>query len=296
MEFERYQHVERFGNEETEGIEIGECYIFYKLDGTNASVWYNEGIQAGSRNRHLTLEKDNAGFLEAISKNEKIINFFNQNKDVRLYGEWLVPHSLNTYREDSWRKFYIFDVWKDGKLMHFLDYSKLLDEYELSYIPPLCTIKNPTYEKLVELLEKTGNYLIKDGQGNGEGIVVKNYSYKNRYGRQTWAKLVTNEFKEKNAKIFGVPELKAELSIEERFIDKYCTESFIEKEFNKIKIEKDGWTSKYIPMLLGKVFYELVNEETYNAIKEFGFPTINFKRLNQLVIGKIKEVKPELFK
>ena len=42
MEFKKYQHVERFGNIEVEGIELGKCYIFPKIDGTNASIWINE--------------------------------------------------------------------------------------------------------------------------------------------------------------------------------------------------------------------------------------------------------------
>ena len=38
MKFREYTHVERYGNDEVQGIEYGELYIFPKLDGTNASV------------------------------------------------------------------------------------------------------------------------------------------------------------------------------------------------------------------------------------------------------------------
>ena len=64
MEFRKYQHIERFGTDEVDGIEFGKCYIFYKIDGTNGSVWLdNDGnLKAGSRNRELTLENDNARF------------------------------------------------------------------------------------------------------------------------------------------------------------------------------------------------------------------------------------------
>jgi len=57
----------------------------------------------------------------------------------------------------------------------------------------------------------------------------------------------------------------------------------------------DGWSSKYIPRLLGIVFYDLVNEELWNIIKKKKNPTINFKTLNILTVLKIKEIKPELF-
>ena len=74
MEFKKYQHLERFGNDEVEGIELGKLYIFPKLDGSNAQVWLDDegNIKAGSRNRELTLEKDNAGFYKFVLENENI--------------------------------------------------------------------------------------------------------------------------------------------------------------------------------------------------------------------------------
>ena len=39
--------------------------------------------------------------------------------------------------------------------------------------------------------------------GIGEGIVIKNYSYKNKYYRVVWAKMVTDEFKEVHRETFG---------------------------------------------------------------------------------------------
>ena len=111
MEFIKYQHLERFGTTEVELIEIGECYVFPKIDGTNASVWIQNGeVQAGSRNRHLSLHKDNAGFLEWVLKQENIKEYLLENPKHILYGEWLVPHSLKTYRNECWRNFYVFDV------------------------------------------------------------------------------------------------------------------------------------------------------------------------------------------
>ena len=76
---------------------------------------------------------------------------------------------------------------------------------------------------------------------------------------------------------------------------KYCTEAFIEKEYAKIVNEKEGWRSKYISMLLGRIYSELIKEEAWNIVKEFKNPTIDFKKLNCLVIDKVKETKKELF-
>lgn len=302
MEFRKYQHIERFGTDEVDGIEFGKCYIFYKIDGTNASVWLDkEGkVKAGSRNRELTLENDNAGFYNAIINDERIINYLNKHPSHRLFGEWLVPHTLKTYRQDAWRKFYIFDVCldKDDGSLEYIPYDiykPLLEEFNLDYIPPLAIITNPTYESLIKCLEKTGQFLVEDGKGIGEGIVIKNYDFYNKYKRQIWAKIVCNEFKEKHHKEMGCPEFKAEKLIEEKIVDDFCTETFIEKEYAKIVTEQNGWQSKYIPMLLGRVFSELIKEESWNIVKKYKNPKIDYKTLNALVIKKIKEIKKEVF-
>ena len=111
--FTKYMHLERLGTEEVDGIEFGTTYVFPKLDGTNAQLWVNEALKlcAGSRNRELSIENDNAGFYNWAITQEIFINFFDCHSHLHLYGEWLVPHSLQTYRDDAWRRFYVFDVW-----------------------------------------------------------------------------------------------------------------------------------------------------------------------------------------
>jgi len=138
-------------------------------------------------------------------------------------------------------------------------------------------------------------FLIEDGKGNGEGIVIKNYSFINKYGRQTWAKIVANEFKEKHAKEMGASIINSTELTEEKIINKFCTETFIEKEYLKIVNEKEGWKSQYIQMLLGRVYSEFIKEESWNFVKEFKNPKVNFKTLNSLLIKKVKETKKDLF-
>ena len=284
MEFEKYQHLERFGTTEVQNIEAGTCYIFPKIDGTNASLWWWGGVQGGSRNRHLSLDNDNAGFLAWATENENIKKMMEANQHLRFFGEWLVPHTLKTYIESAWRDFYVFDVWdhEQEKYLCYDDYKVILDEFDVNYIPPVYSIKNPTDERLYELLDKN-TYLIQDGQGVGEGIVIKNYDYKNRFGRVTWAKIVRTEFKAKNQKAFGPGEINEKSTPEESIASEYVTSALIEKEYAKIVTELDGWSSKYIPRLLNVVFYCLIQEESWNFIKKFKNPTINYKRLMMLM-------------
>lgn len=300
--FTKYQHIEKFGTDETLNIEMGTCYLFPKIDGTNASVWIEDGvIKAGSRRRQLDLENDNADFYAWVLKQENIKNFLLKYPHLRLFGEWLVPHSLKTYREDAWRNFYVFDVCevtedenKPLKYYKYEDYKVLLEEFNIEYIPPIRIIKNGSYEDFVKVLS-ANNYLIEDGRGTGEGIVIKNYQYENKYGRQTWAKIVTSEFKEKHHKEMGAPIVDGKMLVEDQIINEHCTEALITKTFEKIKVENDGWSSKYIPQLLGRVWHDLINEEIWQIVKKLKNPTINFRTLQYKVTIKIKETLPTVF-
>ena len=294
--FIKYQHIERFGTDEVDGIDLGTCYVFPKIDGTNASIWCNEdgSIGFGSRTRDLVGDSDNAGFKAALANDGRILHFLAMNPALRLYGEWLVPHSLKTYKADAWRKFYVFDIADNERYLSYNEYKPILDTYGIDYIVPLAVIKNPSYEQLIDCINRN-TFLIEDGKGVGEGIVIKNYAFRNKYGRQTWAKIVTSEFKEKHAKEMGAPEYKGPDMVEEKIVEKYCTQALVEKTFENIKTTCGGWESKYIPRLLNTVFYDLVREETWNFVKEFKNPRVNFKTLFQLCTIKTKQLKAELF-
>lgn len=294
--FKKYMHIERFGNDEVQGIELGTAHIFPKLDGTNASIWTEYGeIKAGSRNRELSLDNDNAGFLAFVKDNAKLINFLRAHPAWRLFGEWLVPHSLKTYDESAWKKFYIFDVFStlNDKYVSYDMYKPLLDEYELDYIPCMSIIKNAVYDNLLVEV-KNNNFLIRDGEGSGEGIVIKNYDYQNRFGRTVFAKIITNAFKEKHQKTKGAIQKDLPM-IEQQIIDKWVDSHFVNKVYAKIVNESDGWNSKYIPRLFDTVYYDLVNEDLWNIVKKMKNPTINFRTIYSLIIIKIKQIKPELF-
>jgi len=308
MEFRNYQHIERFGTTEVEGIEFGRCYIFPKIDGTNASTWMNfDIIHAGSRKRSLSLESDNAGFYNWIITQENIADYLLKNPTHRLFGEWLVPHSLKTYRDDAWRKFYVFDVAIDkepDEILHegddvvkyipYDEYKPLLEEFGIEYIAPIAIINNPDYEKLVTQLDKN-DYLITDGRGIGEGIVIKNYDFKNKYGRQTWAKIVTSEFKEKHRKEMGATETDGKKMVEEEIANEFVTEALCEKVLAKIILDSDGFTSRKIPQLLNTVYYDLIVEESWNFVKKHKYPTINFGTLKHFCFAKTKQNLPKIF-
>lgn len=125
-------------------------------------------------------------------------------------------------------------------------------------------------------------------------MVVKRYDFVNRYGRTTWGKLIADEYivRQKEKGSIG----QNSLPVETRIINEYFTDAVVEKEYAKIlnenpEIEKDV----LIPRLLNICFYTLVTEESWNFVKQFKNPTIDFKKLRNEVVNKIKKVKSDLF-
>ena len=293
MTFLKYQHIEKYNTPATKGICDGICYVCPKLDGTNAQLWFQDGIlHAGGRKRELSLDNDNAGFFNWASKNPNILNFFEAYPNFRLYGEWLVPHTLKTYQSSAWRKFYVFDVMDGENYLPYEDYVKILGDYEIEYIPVIAIIKNPTEKDLLKVMEEN-TYLIENAKGVGEGIVLKNYSYKNRYGDVVWAKIVKNDFQWKH-KSNHMPLIREYQHIENKIANEFVTTALVEKEFAKIN-NAVVWTSKQIPRLLNTIYYCLITEEAWNFVKKYKNPAINFKDLQRFTTQRIKEIKPELF-
>ena len=295
--FKQYMHLERFGNDEVQGIELGNCTIFPKIDGTNGSVWLEEGvIFAGSRKRVLSADADNAGFFVHVQSKQEYKDFLGCYPHLRLFGEWLVPHSLKTYTDEAWRRFYVFDVFDDNteRYLPYTEYKSLLEQHGIDYIPGMCTFKNATYDNLTVELQNN-KFLIKEGAGFGEGIVIKNYDFQNKFGRTIFAKIVSNDFKAKHQREMGPIDKKFKEMVEQKIVDEYVDEHLVGKVYAKIVNECEGWNSKYIPRFLNTVYYDLVNESLWNIVKKMKNPTINFKTLLGLTVLKIKELKPELF-
>lgn len=124
--------------------------------------------------------------------------------------------------------------------------------------------------------------------------MIKQYGWKNRFGRTTFAKLITNTFKEKHIKEMGGSVVNAKL-IEEEIADEFLTEHMVEKIIAKIRNDKGAFGARDIPQLLGMAFHDLVTEELWQAIKAHKNPRIDFKTLNHCTIARVKKLQPQLF-
>ena len=292
MNHKPYEKVERLAKEDCEGLLDGKVHIFEKLDGTNGVIWCGDDeICYGSKSQKLTEENSNRGFFNCLPPKHPLGELLRDLKYVYVFGEWLVKHTVQ-YPDSCYKKFYVFDIF-DGRTFRFFTYEELsklceglkIKEYSLEnkdvvqLITPLSIMTNPTQ---IMIEEQIGRSKIVP---HGEGIVLKNYNFINKFGRCIYGKLVDEKFKEVAHK---PKKLKSHIVTEEWLADKYCTEARARKIWAKYAMDniKDP---KEIPMLSGYAFKDTVEEEIFSMIKDVKETPINFRNLQRAITKKVRD-------
>lgn len=288
MSFKKYPKIHRLGKEETEGILVGLCYVQEKIDGANTSIWVDKRgeITCGSRNRELT-EGFN-GFVEFVKTDERFKKFFAKYPNHRLYGEWLVRHTIS-YNELAYKKWYLFDITevKDGEVVEeFLPrefVNEVAVEFGFDHPSDFGMFENPTEEMLKEFVGKS-NIAEK-----GEGIVIKNMSFRDKWGNHNYAKIVSEEFKEDNGVVFGGNNKHSDTYWEMYVCNKYITVSRVTKIMNKLQpMIDEKLDMKHIPRICGTVYHDMITEEAWEIASKV--KAIDFDSLKRVCYKKIRQV------
>jgi len=301
----KYMHIERIDTEEVEGLlDMDEIWIEPKIDGANATVLIGADgkLTVAKRSQVLGDGDDFRGLKEyALANKDKFEAFFKKYPNHLIYGEWLIKHTVKHYRESAWKKFYAFDVLnlETGNFYAPDKRIEMLNEFDINQISPLVKLTGPlvteAHLKQLQWYADNNKYLI-DDDNVGEGIVIKGFDkdgnpYRNKYGRITWAKIVRQEFKEKNSLAMGVTNKELKTEPEVLFCEQFITPARIEKIKQKILTDKGtGWKSEYIHEILGRAYYDAFSEELWGFIKKEKIRSINFKTLQRLCIIKTKKL------
>jgi len=281
MQFRRYEKIHRLGKEETDGILDGVCTIQEKLDGANASIWIGEDgvLHCGSRSRDLTAAGDGfQGFCAYVEGHEGINKLLSDWPKYRLYGEWLVYHTLQ-YPETAYQRFYLFDIHDGERFLEPSDVEKVASEYGVDCVETFDVIDNPTVDELKEI---AGRSVVGD---KGEGIVIKNPNFINIFGEPCNAKIVTEEFKENNGVTFGGNNKHSETYWEMYIVNKYMTLARIRKVMNKIQPLVDHRLHLAdIPRITTTAYQDMLTEEIWEIAKKVG--KVDFKSLKRIANKK----------
>lgn len=305
--FLKYMHVEKVDSPECDGLlNNNNCIISTKLDGTNSCIWYDnekEELCAGSRNRQLSAEADNAGFYAwTHSDNKEAIalkSFLQNHSQYIVYGEWLgqidgkFVGSIKYYNPSALGKIWIFDVY-DKEIKEYLpdsEWRPMLTSYGLDdyFVKILAELDHPTIEEIQEIA-KNNKFLLDNNDFIGEGVVIRVPRWRNKYGHQVYGKLVLDEYKANKAR-----KKKNDIADPEQYvIDNFVTDAEISKAIAKgclqFKVDmfdkKDG---RQVGFLLSTIWRDAVLAEVATWTKKLKNPTINFQLLKVKADEKVKE-------
>lgn len=326
-----YQHIERINfsnpNKELEGLFRGTVHVFPKIDGMNVSIRLNDSktdLIYGGRNKDFNpLENNDRSLISYFENNlprkAKLMRLLTSfDGEAIIFGEWLVPHTIKYYKEDAWKNFYIFDIvlfksmgvsstnekeYIFDRYVKFEEYKKIIDSINdevtstnLLYIPEIATLKDVDFKNLENVIETkvdTNYVYLTDSGLKGEGIIFKNYDYKNPYGRTTWGKIVFSEFKNVKAKhIDTTKNLKEEddKNFEYLLLKKYLTVEFLSKEIKKFEDFKGKpFEMKEFGNLLNYTFEEFIKDYILDIIKDLRKEAISFGKMKNLFAIFLKE-------
>lgn len=287
MTFRKYEKIHRLGKEEVEGILEGLCYIQEKIDGANTSIWMEDGVlHMGSRNNDIT-GRDFNGFPQYVYGHEGIQEFMRSHPNYRLYGEWLVRHTL-PYPELAYKKFYLFDIFSPEEgYLPIQEVYNIAQEYGIEVVSQFDCIPNPTPEQLKEFVGKSNI-----GE-KGEGIVIKNQKFINKFGERVCAKIVTEAFKEDNAVTFGGNNKFSDTYWEVWVVNKYMTLARIQKIMQKIQPLIDKKLDlEHIPRIAQTAYHDLITEEAWEIVNKAA--KLDFNALKRIASKKAIQIYKEI--
>lgn len=288
----RYQHVERMGKDEVEGLLLhGEVLVQTKLDGANMTVaWDSDrGLIIASRNKVVSVGGDPpTGFGGAVEwiLGSGLPAFCKEDGRI-VRGEWLVRHSV-AYATERYKQFYVFDVEdRRGEFFYPDEYRSELDQLRIPYIQDICRLINPSLEDLIPYSQGPDEF----GAQQKEGVVIKQYGFKNQWGNTVWGKIVSADFKEKNKLFFGAGKKTIQQEGPELlFVSRAVTPELVMKIIHKIKDARGSVDVKNMKEVLERAYYDAFTEELWEFVKNHRIGPMNFKETRRLCDHKAREI------
>lgn len=231
MEMKKYQSIDRLGHKNTvDVLNAGDDIIIQeKIDGANASIRRIDGkTVAFSRNNQLDEHNTLGGFYDFAQS----LDLEQLSEDVILFGEWTNPHKVK-YPEHT-KKFFLYDVY-DLEFQEYMPFEEVRHAgafFGLELVPVFYEGKYESFEHLQTFVGKTELGGVLGDFITGEGIVVKNVNYRNRFGEQKFVKLVTDAFRELQKQKAPKDPNKA-LTVEQEFVTMTVTAPRVEKFLHK---------------------------------------------------------------
>ena len=298
MTFHKYTKIKTLGDPENEGILTipGKVVIQEKVDGANFAFFVEDGfLYFCSHNQNLTDSEqiEKTGIPKNWKAIEPVLNIWKEtpekfNEDLYYYCESCQKHTILYDDIPGCIGFDILNLY-DCEL---LDWKLAEVEFKCLGLPFVHVYDEVDIETIttgfLKSLYQTSAYR----DGSAEGVVIKRYNIKSKYDKPLFAKIVDDDFKEKNRAVFGGGEPTPKKTNEIEIANVYATSGRIEKIIHKLA--DDGYK---IEMPLMKVLFKAVVrdflEEEIVEIYE-NYKGVDFKALESLVSKKCVKVLKEV--
>lgn len=294
MEQKTYTSITRLGHRSTIGVLNKGDYIVAteKIDGANSS-FRREGdvIRAFSRNQELDEHNTLGGFYQFAQS----LNVQDLLDGVIYFEEWTNKHKVHYPNYE--KQFFLFDIYNNFT-KEYVSFSMVKDESKrlgLNLVPVFYEGEYIDFEHLQSFIGKTSLGGRLGDIETGEGIVVKNYSYKDRFGKQLFVKLVTEAFaevqKQKKPKDPNI-----EITQEQNFVNTYLTVARVEKMIYKLVDEgilNEHWGIEDMGIILrnlgDRVYEDMMKEEGDSLTQEFEEKHIR-KAIGRILPQQVKNI------
>jgi RNA ligase len=290
----KYHSIVRHGKSGTHlTVEDGaEIIVQEKLDGANASFKVENGrLRVFSRKQELGPHQTLRGFYNWVVDNI--------NPDLLIphtvyFGEWLVRHKID-YGEQNMNKFYLFDLYNElaEEYCEFEDVEFEAEMLGVNLVPVHYKGVTKDFDHLQSFVGKS----LLNPEVNAEGVVVKNFGYRNNDGSQIFTKLVSKEFAEKVQQ--KLPKAPMPPSEERIFVDTFLTEARVEKHMHKLVDEGivDELAIESMGILLrnlgNRIFQDMLDEEVDELSVEFDEKSIK-KAMGKVLPIYVKQILSKL--
>lgn len=296
MEQKKYHSIVRYGHKSTQDVlNKGDHIIIQeKVDGANASFAVINGeLKCWSRNKELNANNTLEGFYGWVQHHvepDKLL------EGVIYFGEWTAQHKV--VYEGYEKQFFLYDIY-NLHLEEYVAFSMVQDEAKrlgLQLIPVFFEGKFESFEQLTEYVGRTELNGKLCGEPSGEGIVVKNVAYRDRFGKQLFVKLVVDKFAEVQ-KQKAPKDPKKKYTEEELKVRECVTVPRVEKQM--FKMIEDGllernFGTESIGMILKHVS-PLVAEDILKEEME-DYPHVTAKWIQQTISRVLPLVIKEIIK
>ena len=296
-EIKKYTKVVRYGKSETiDVLKQGDIIsITEKIDGANASFRIDNtndlGISCYSRNNPLDEHNTLGGFYNWVRDNivptKQLLN-----PNYIYFGEWLIKHKV-IYKEECYNNFYLFSIYDIDKEEYIdeLLMRKEANRLRLKTVECFYYGEFRDYEHLKTFIGKSN---ITEVINTGEGIVVKNVNYKDRFGKQMFVKLVTDKFAEVQKQKKPKNPCDEVVILTKQVVTKPRIEKILFKLVDENKLKEDYAIEDMgtILKLLIPIVYEDVMEEESDMFVNYEEEKVK-RTIGKVVPAIVKEVLKE---